>query len=78
MAERSVVLSWLRHQSPATTAIYTQVDDTERRAAVLGLPFGLDDVSIGGGREPQTRKPPSPAHGRRWGLSHQTSRRRTV
>lgn len=28
----------LRHQSPATTAIYTKVDDSERRAAVLALP----------------------------------------
>lgn len=28
----------LRHSSPATTAVYTRVDDTERRAAVLALP----------------------------------------
>jgi integrase/recombinase XerD len=28
----------LRHASMATTALYTQVDDAERRAAILGLP----------------------------------------
>lgn len=28
----------LRHASVATTALYTQVDDTERRAAILALP----------------------------------------
>lgn len=28
----------LRHSSPQTTAIYTQVDDTQRRAAVVALP----------------------------------------
>lgn len=32
----------LRHESLATTAGYTQVDDTERRAAILGLPRLMD------------------------------------
>jgi integrase/recombinase XerD len=32
----------LRHESLATTAGYTQVDDTERRAAILGLPRLVD------------------------------------
>jgi len=32
----------LRHESLATTAGYTQVDDSERRAAILGLPRLLD------------------------------------
>lgn len=29
----------LRHASPATTALYTRVDDAERRAALLALPI---------------------------------------
>jgi integrase/recombinase XerD len=28
----------LRHASPKTTAIYTLVDDTKRRSALMGLP----------------------------------------
>ena len=35
----------LRHASPATTAIYTQVDDEQVRAAIAGLPIPLHAVS---------------------------------
>ena len=34
----------LRHQSPATTAIYTKVDDADQRAALEGLPMPMHSV----------------------------------
>ncbi len=36
----------MRHESPATTAKYTQVSDERRRATLIGLPFSDDAIEV--------------------------------